>query len=140
METIKVLDNKHVTLFYHEDKRMVHHVYKPTIGGEHLKEALNTGIELLQKHGANKWLSDNRAIQAHTEEEGQWVNNDWLPRAIDAGWKYWALVVPDNIMARFNMGEFIEIFHNMGVRVMVFTQPEDAMLWLEKVDQQTSTN
>src|SRR5688572_20233194 len=121
MTTITVIDDKYAKLMYHSDKGIVHHCFHKPLDGEHLRTVLNTGVELLQKHGAAKWLSDNRAIDPHSEEDGQWVNDNWLPRAIAAGWKYWALVVPDEIAARMNMVEFVNSFYDMGVRIMVFT-------------------
>jgi len=134
MSTITVIDNQHVKLFYHPDTKIVHHIYQSTIGGTYLKEELNKGIELLKQYNAVKWLSDNRQIEGHTEEETEWINTDWLPRAIAAGWQYWALVVPRATMGRMNMNEFVESFHEMGVRVMVFTEPDAALLWLQKAD------
>jgi hypothetical protein len=134
MSTTTVIDNDYLTLFYHADKKIVHHIYKPPIGGKYLKEGLNVGTELLREHGATKWLSDNRAFAATTDEETQWINTNWLPRAVDAGWKYWALVVPHGMKARMNMSEFTEAFYKEGVRVMVFTDPDEAMSWLERVD------
>ncbi|NLX09156.1 MAG: hypothetical protein GXY36_05835 [Chloroflexi bacterium] len=134
MSTITVLDNAHLTLMYHPDKKIVHHIYKPPIGGKYLKEGLNVGLDLLREHGACKWLSDNRAIDGHTEEETHWINTDWLPRVIEVGWKCWALVVPHSIKARMNMSEFVQAFYDMGVRVMVFTDPDEAMEWLDRID------
>ncbi len=134
MSEITVLYNKHVELYYYPDTQIVHHIYQPTIGGEYLIEALNAGLDLLRKHGAVKWLFDNRAIEAHSPEETEWINTVWLPRAIDAGWQYWALVVPRSVSAQMNMSEIIHSFYDMGVRVMVFTNPEEAMGWLEDVD------
>jgi hypothetical protein len=125
-----ILDNKQVTLYYHTDTKIVHHVYHHGIGGAHLKEALNTGVDLLHKHKAIKWLSDNRAIEGHSEEESDWVNNVWLPNAINAGWKYWALVVPESVMGRMNAAEFVQSFHEQGIWVTVTTDPEAAMDWL----------
>jgi hypothetical protein len=92
---------------------------------------LDRGVELLKEHGATKWLSDNRAMEPHNKADGEWVNTNWLPRAIAAGWKFWALVVPDSTMARMNMSQFVEEFYNHGVRVMVFIDIDEAMHWLE---------
>lgn len=134
MARITILENDYVSLYFHTDKKIVHHIYKPPIGGEHLKHALNTGVKLLKEYNAVKWLSDNRAIDATTEEETHWINTTWLPNAMDAGWQYWALVVPGTIKARMNMNEFVTAFYEEGVRVMVFTDPDEAMYWLENVD------
>lgn len=50
-------------------------------------------------------------------------------------WKYWALVVPHSLAGRINMNEFVQAFYNQGVRVLVVTDPTEAMHWLETVDQ-----
>jgi len=133
MSRITVIDNQYVTLYYHTDLKIVHHIYHPGVGGDYLKEELNRGVELLREHGACKWLSNNSAIEGVTDEETAWINTHWLPEAIAAGWKYWALVVPESVMGRMNMVTFVDEFSNMGVKVRVFTDPEAAMDWLIKV-------
>lgn len=132
METI--FDTKYASLYFHPATKIVHHRFHKDLDSEHLHRVLNTGVELLQKRGAVKWLSDNRAINAHSPEDTNWINSVWLPNAINAGWKYWALVVPDDFIARLNMKEFVDSFYDMGVRIMVFVDPDKAMAWLETVD------
>jgi hypothetical protein len=134
MSTITVIDNKYARLVYHSDSQIVHHCFHHALDSDNLKLVLNTGIDLLKQYGATKWLSDNREIGPHSEEDGVWTNTDWLPRVIAAGWKYWALVVPDDVRARMNMSEFVNSFYEKGIRIMVFTNLDDAMSWLEKVD------
>ena len=136
MNTETVINNKYVTLYFHHDKQIVHHIYHPGIGGEYLKEALLRGVDLLQEHGAFKWLSNNSDIDPHTDEETEWINSVWLPKAIQAGWKYWALVVPESTAGRMNMNEFVTSFYNKGVRVMVFTNADKAMQWLIEIDKE----
>lgn len=136
MSTITLIDNQYVTLWFHEDTGIVHHVYRRGIGGDYLKEALTRGTDYLIERKAFKWLSDNRDIEGVTDEESQWIDTVWLPRTIEAGWKYWALVVPESVMGRMNMMQFIESFANRGVMVRVFTDPDKAMDWLINVDKQ----
>jgi hypothetical protein len=134
MATFYVIDTKYASLTYHTDEKIVHHKFHKILDSDHFRGVLNRGIELLKEHHATKWLSDNRAIGPHSEEDGAWTNNDWLPRAIAAGWKYWALVAPDDVKGRMNMAEFVNSFYEMGVRIMVFTDVEPAMEWLKNVD------
>jgi cytosine/adenosine deaminase-related metal-dependent hydrolase len=134
MSTTVIYDNQYLNMVYHTDKKIVHHHYYKKLNSEYLRAGLNRGNELLQEHGATKWLSDNREVNAHSPEDTEWINTDWLPRAVAAGWKYWALVVPYDTIARMNMKKFVEAFYEMGVRVMVFEHVGDAMDWLETVD------
>lgn len=129
-----IIDNDYVKLFYHTDTGVVHHVLGENMRSEDLHEVLNTGIDVLVAEGAFKWLSDNRGFQETSEEDTNWINTNWLPRAVEAGWKYWALVVPQTVKARINMQEFVQTFFEKGVRIMVFTEPDEAMEWLVDVD------
>jgi hypothetical protein len=135
MATQTVIDSPQGRLSFDTDKRIVHHRLGKNIDSQTLRAVLDGGIELIKTHKATKWLSDNRAINAHSDEDTRWINTDWLPRVIKAGWKYWALVVPDDFIARINMVEFVDSFYNQGVRVMVFTDINEAWQWLESVDQ-----
>lgn len=139
MSTITLIDNQYVTLWFHEDTGIVHHVYRRGIGGDYLKQALMRGADYLVERKAFKWLSDNRDIDGVTDEEAQWIDTVWLPRAMAAGWRYWALVVPESVMGRMNMIQFIESFASRGVMVRVFTDPDKAMEWLINADKQTQT-
>ena len=134
MSILSLIDNKYASLVFYPDDKFVHHTFHKELDSENLRLVLNTGVDLLKKRGATKWLSDNRAIDPHSEEDGNWINNDWLPRVIAAGWKYWALVVPNDVHARMNMVEFVDAFYEKGVRVRVFTDLNRAKDWLRSVD------
>jgi hypothetical protein len=127
-----ILDNEYASLTYHSDKKIVYHVFRKPISGEPFRQVLNEGAKLIQKHGANKWLSDDRENSVLPPEDFDWVNADWLPRVVNAGWKYWALVIPNEMMARLNMTDFVNSFYQRGLRIMVFTKPEEAMEWLQR--------
>ena len=57
-----------------------------------------------------------------------------VPRAVKAGWKYWALVVPEDFMAKVNMKEFVDSYLDQGLKIAVFTDPVEAQKWLEICD------
>lgn len=135
MASIHLIDNKYARLSFDTDKQIVHHCFHSALDSENLRAVLNEGIDLIKKYGATKWLSDNRAIGPHSAEDSQWINDNWLPRVIAAGWKYWALVVPHDIKAQMNMNEFVNSFYEKGVRIMVFTDYDEAWQWLDRVDQ-----
>lgn len=50
------------------------------------------------------------------------------------GWKTWAMVVPKVTKARMNVKEIIDNIYVQGVRVAVFTDLNEALEWLIKVD------
>jgi hypothetical protein len=133
MPAIAVIDNEYATLVYDDEKKIVHHTFHKPISGQDFRHILDTGADLLRKHGAQKWLSDVRENSALSPEDTEWSMNNWFPRAKSAGWKFWALVVPPDLMARMNLKEFVDTYYEQGLRTMVFTKPEDALEWLEKL-------
>ena len=130
MTDMIALDNEFVTLVFHPDTKIVHHTIHKHIGGEQFRSLLNQGTALLEKHGAIKWLSDNRLLGPLAPEDTQWSTTEWIPQTMAAGWKYWAMVVPDEIQARARLSHVIDTFYDKGLRIMVFTNLEDALEWL----------
>lgn len=129
-----VIDHELATLIYYPDSKIVHHIFHKPISGEPFREIVNTGVELLQKNGAIKWLSDDRTNTAFPDDDTEWGKVHWFPRALEAGWKYWALIVPPDVAARMNLKEFVDTFSQQGLRIMLFATTEDALEWLINVD------
>lgn len=131
-ETITIIQNEYATLVYHPDIKVVHHTFHKPIAGQAFRDVLSAGIKVMSEHKASKWLSDDRENSALPDDDVTWSKEDWFPRALEAGWKYWALVVPQDLMARMNMKQFVDSYIDQGLRVMVFSQPESAMEWLRR--------
>lgn len=134
MPPVDVIKNEFVTLQYLPDKNMLYHVVHKHVDEAVFKSALNTGVETLNKHGIRKWLSDDRKNGPFSQEFSEWAVNDWIPRAITAGWQYWANVVPEDVQAAGTLMPFIEALQEHGLRMGVFTHMEKAMEWLEDID------
>jgi hypothetical protein len=132
MSKMTIIDNEFVTLWYYPEKKIVHHQFHKFLYGQAFRDALNAGVELLQKYGAQKWLSDDRKNSALPKEDVEWAETDWFPRTKKAGWKYWALVLPEQVIGQMNMKRFVRDYSEQGVTVQVFSDPAEAMIWLEK--------
>ena len=134
MQVINYVNDAGGQLMFFPKEKIVSHHFERTLDSKQLKTILGGGVDVLKKYGAQKWLSDNRQLVQHSAEDGQWINAFWVPSAIAAGWKYWALIVPEQEHGRMNMAEFVTTFYNQGIRVMVFTDFKCAWEWLLDVD------
>lgn len=134
MSKITLYDSEYITVEYWEDKKLIYHVvHKPFSGQlETFKAALNSGTEALEKYQVHKWLSDNRKSDQFTEEGREWFS-EWQPRTIKAGWKYWATIVPQDLAAAGTLMPIIEQLYKFGLRMMVFTNVEEALEWLDSM-------
>lgn len=128
-----VLENEWATVRYEPTHKYIYHTFHKPIGGQPFRDALNIGLEAFITKGATKWLSDDRHNAELSPEDVAFGINDWGQRAAKAGWKYWALVVPESIAGRLTLSGIVEAYFNMGVRVAVFVDLEEAREWLIKM-------
>jgi hypothetical protein len=131
MTAILVEDTDYATLWYHPEKKIVHHEYKKFMSGDIFHAFLLKGTQTLIENGANKWLSDDRMNPVLKKEDMEWGQTNWFPQTLQAGWKYWAIVQPESIYAKLNMHQLVKDYAKAGVTTKFFTNPEDAMQWLE---------
>ncbi len=126
-----VLDNDYVKLWVHSDSRIVHHEFKKFVWGDAFQEALNRGHAELVRAGATKWLSDDRERSALSKADVDWSFQEWFPKMVAAGWKYWAIVLPDDVIGQMNMDRIMKKYSAAGVTTRVFNDPDAALAWLE---------
>jgi hypothetical protein len=125
-----VLENEQITIWYHPETKIVHHQMHQYTHGQAFRDALTAGAEAMKKHRATKWLSDDRKNPVLTADDQKWATDYWQPQVIKAGWKYWAIVQPERLLAKARMDLLAEKFTKLGVEVKMFGDPQEAMKWL----------
>lgn len=131
MSTITIMETDAASLWFHPESGIVHHRFKRPVEGDDLKQVFETGLELLKREGACKWLSDDRANSSLAPDDALWARRDWAPRAAAAGWEYWAIVLPKSVIATMDMATHMDHGRQLGLDVQVFSDPLLALAWLE---------
>jgi len=136
MSKITIYDSEFITVEYWEHKKSIYHTIHQPISAqlEIFKEALNAGTDALQKYQIHKWLSDDRKNDKLSQEGNEWSFSDWQPRTMKARWKYWAMIVPEDLAAAGTLTPVIDILFGLGLRMNVFTNMDKALAWLDKVE------
>ena len=129
---ITVLDNPYVTVWYHPEKKVVHHQIHKFIAGKEFRDFLMAGHAVLKKNAATKWLSDDRGNMVLGKADLDWSETEWAPKTAGAGWKFWAIVKPEKVLATVAMERLAHKYAFLGVTAKFFTDPREAMYWLEK--------
>ena len=130
METI--IKNDAFELYYHTDSKIIHHKIIKWLTEDESRTLLKRGLKELQAHSAAKWLSDDRGSGALNPEGEEWAHKVWLPQVIAAGWKFWAITLPNRLIGQMNIRRNISFFEEKGITVKIFSDPNNAMKWLEK--------
>jgi hypothetical protein len=129
---ITIVENESASLWYHPHAKIVHHEFRRHVFGENFRAVLEKGLEVFIAHGAKKWLSDDRGNGPLSAADGKWAETDWGPRVMAAQWKYWAVVLPEKVLGQMNMRVWTELYAKKGVTVRAFSDPGEAMAWLEQ--------
>ncbi len=126
-----VIDNEFITMWYHPEEKIVHHQFHTkTINGKILRDALNTGAELLKKNHARKWLSDDRSYIIFAHEDLKWGADEWQPKAVSYGWKYWAIVKPLDEIGKMSIEQISYDYKITGLTIEYFDNVDKAFEWL----------
>jgi hypothetical protein len=131
MPPVTILDDEYATLWYHPKSKIIHHKMKEFLVPGVLRKLLAAGAELMEKHRATKWLSDDRDNAVAVPEDLKWADDVWYPRVVEAGFKHWAIVVPSTAVAAMQMKHLQAKRRKEGIDVEMFETVEEALAWLE---------
>jgi hypothetical protein len=133
MDTEVIFDSPNVTLWYHPDSKIIHHkIYNFTLN-EEFRSFISLASKTLSEKGATKWLSEDQSLLMLEKGNSDFSNVAWPKKTIEAGWKYWALVQPKNIISQINMENIVKHFNSLGVTAKFFTEVDEAFQWLESL-------
>jgi hypothetical protein len=131
MERQTILDNENATLWYYPDAGIIHHQFHRKTCGPELRAVFKTGLDLLRKSGARKWLSDERENERMSMEDAEWIENIWYPQAQTAGWAYWAVIPPKEHIGQISFKRILaDMAQRRRLTFQVFEEPDSALAWL----------
>lgn len=126
-----ILDNEYVTLWYYPELKIVHHRMHQMPDSTAFRELLSAGANVVERHRAPKWLSDDRNNTLLREQDEEWADQEWLPRVVNGGFKYWAIVLPTAAIGKLNMRRLAAQHAAHGITSAVLGTPEAAFSWLK---------
>ncbi len=103
LETV-VFDKDYLTIYLDADHKLIHLKWKGHVSSEHLREALNFALEIVQEHQVEFWLGDLKMMQAILPIDEAWTNQNWIPRLVKTGIRRMAIVTS------------LDYLNNMSVR------------------------
>ncbi len=91
---------------------------------------LEAEIAALRKHRGTRMLADCRLQKGLSAADQIRANENWLPRALVAGLKRFAVVLPSSGLAAANLKERLGKVRPGALELAYFATPEEARDWL----------
>ncbi|MBT1689270.1 SpoIIAA family protein [Dawidia soli] len=97
------------------------------------REGTEYMLKLLVEHGAHKVLADIKTMTLIGQEDQNYVKFNFLPRAIERGFRAIALVRPSNYFNALAVEAISYRVQQTSVQIRLFDSLEEAQTWLQQV-------
>ncbi len=104
--------------------------------GEALQTILLKVVEILAEKKSSIFLSDARSMRILNQDDQDWIAKVWLPKAMAAGLKWEAVVMPGSQFARNSVDQTVSKARvvkpqNLPFNIDYFETVEEAKDWLK---------
>lgn len=108
------------------------------IMSQELRNLMVRGLELIrekiEENGKIGWLVDVRYSESFDPRDTEWIVNYWNPKAYEAGVRFVAVIMPENVFAMINIEDYTEQSVVSGtLTIQHFDSMESARSWLKEV-------
>ena len=93
-------------------------------------DSLEAGLVAIRKHHAPRGLVDSLNQKALPQSDQDWVNRDWFPRALAAGLRKLAVVIPESALAMMSIEDVLSRVRGTLLHVEYFATVAEARTWL----------
>ena len=120
-------------VYFDESLNAIIAVFDGILEKEEFQLRANEITVLLKKHGINKVLNNTSKLEAVTVENQDWTEQVWFPKAIEAGLKHFAFLMPSDIVGEVSMQQTNKkAEEDSPVNIKYFGDEKEAKEWLLK--------
>jgi hypothetical protein len=95
-----------------------------------LRAGLLKGIQAISDNHAVAYVSDARKLKVIVHEDQRWVQEKWLPLAIQAGLRRLAFVTAGTGLGKATIEDTVVLVDNHGLESRTFSSVEAARHWV----------
>jgi hypothetical protein len=96
-----------VTVGWYSPKEIVHVHWESAPNSTVLRAGAEAGLVTLSENHGSRWCADCRGLGPISIEDQSWIDRDWFPRALAAGLKRMALVLPYEVFVERNVKDIV---------------------------------
>jgi hypothetical protein len=115
---------------WEEDARLVFVEWHGWANSSEFAALLDAELRALKEHRGSCLLADCRRQKVLNPKDQDLANREWLPRALKAGLKRFAVVVPASVVADMNIRDSLDKASAADLQVGYFATVEEAREWV----------
>jgi SpoIIAA-like len=91
---------------------------------------LDAEVRALREHRSSRLLADCRRQKVLRPDDQERADKEWLPRALAAGLKRFAIVLPTSLLATMNVQDRLGKVPSATLDIAYFEEVDEARAWL----------
>jgi hypothetical protein len=124
-------DRPAVQVSYNADDNYIHTYWKGFCPSAIFRESFEVALNIMKEKKTTKVFFDGGNAKLSSPEDQSWLINDWTPRAVVEGYKYYAVVLPKDVFGQFSSKMVIQqTNHNNPISSVTTDNTEEALAWL----------
>lgn len=118
------------TMEYDEEIDAVVFTWEEFSTGERFRSGADDLLEFIREQDARKLIVHTAGIKAHNDDDERWLQEEWIPRMVEAGIEYSANVHRESVISEMDMEEFVQEIEDMGFTTMMTDDITEAREWI----------
>ncbi|WP_436908195.1 hypothetical protein [Halosimplex marinum] len=132
MPTQTAVDAEKYTIEIDEDIDAILFTWDEFAAGQEFRDGCNELLEVIRRNDKSKALIDTSGIRAHDDEDKRWLQEEWIPREIEAGIEYSVSVHSDSVISEMEMEEFVDQTQDLPFTYVMAGDRQEAREWLDE--------
>jgi hypothetical protein len=128
------LDTPYILVRWDGDGPWVYVKWKGWADSPEYRAAQEVVIVALRENHASRNLIDSKESRVVSDKDQEWLIKDWMPRAVAAGRRWTAIVLPRSPLGRTIAENIDKHPRSTSTEVAHFETVEDAAAWLSTVN------
>jgi len=130
MSTQVAADTQNYTIEVDEEIDAVVFTWNQFVTGQEFREGSNHLLEVIRREDKRKSIVDTSGIKAHDEADKEWLQEEWMPKVIDAGIEYTVSVTGDSVIAEMEMEQFVDQTADLPFTYVLAGDMGEAREWI----------
>ena len=98
-----------------------------------LRAGLLKGIQAISDNHTTAYVSDARKLRVIVHEDQRWIQEKWMPLALQAGLRRLAFVTAGTGLGRLTIEDLVGLVDHHGLESRTFSSLESARHWVSEV-------
>ena len=128
------VDTPYVLIRWDGDGPWVYVKWRGWANSDEYRAAQEAVITALRENHASRNLIDSTDSRVVSEDDQKWLVESWIPRAVAAGRRWTAIVLPKSALGRTIAENIDSHSHSSWIKIEHFETVEEATAWLSAVN------